>query len=178
MISGCTHVFKIKNNGDVSCTGNLTVGGTVAPDQKYGYIGGLRIAEWDYGNTLYQSIVNYDIGISTNISRTSGGNIKFYTRAVTRMVIDGASGSVGIGNLSPWAPLNIGIVDSVSNGYINFSKNTGIGTWRNCRVGYSGGFGFSTGDNGNVNNNTNSWNVQFTIAYNAPFASLGVNEVG
>jgi hypothetical protein len=88
------------------------------------------------------------------------------------------NGDVGIGNLSPWAPLNIGTVDSVSDGYINFAKNTGTGTWRNCRVGYSSGFGFAIGDNGNVNNNTNSWTVQFAIAFNAPFASLGVDSTG
>jgi hypothetical protein len=88
------------------------------------------------------------------------------------------NGDVGIGNTSPWAPLNIGTVDSVSDGYINFAKNTGTGSWRNCRVGYSSGFGFAIGDNGNVNNNTNSWTVQFAIAFNAPFASLGVDSTG
>ena len=76
----------------------------------------MRINGNDFGNTLYQNTVNYDIGISTNVSSTSGGNIKFNTRAVTRMGIDGATGSVGIGNLSPWAPLNIGTVDHPSAG--------------------------------------------------------------
>ena len=33
-------------------------------------------------------------------------------------------------------------------------------------------------DNGNVNNNTNAWTVQFAIAFNAPFASLGVDSTG
>jgi hypothetical protein len=37
-----------------------------------------------------------------------------------------ATGNVGISNISPWAPLNIGSVDSVSDSYISFSKNTGI----------------------------------------------------
>ena len=85
---------------------------------------------------------------------------------------------IGIGNTSPWAPLNIGTVASVSDGYINFAKNTGTGSWRNARVGYSSGFGFAIGDNGNVNNNTNSWTVQFAIAFNAPFAALGVDSTG
>ena len=99
------------------------------------------------------------------------------TLSNSRMTID-YNGNVGINNTSPWAPLNIGSVDNISDGYINFSKNTGAGSYRNCRVGYNSNFGFSIGDNGNVNNNTNSWTVQFAIAYNAPFASLGANEVG
>jgi hypothetical protein len=37
-----------------------------------------------------------------------------------------ATGNVGIGNISPWAPLNIVSVDSVSDVYESFSKNTGI----------------------------------------------------
>ena len=86
------------------------------------------------------------------------------------------SGNVGINNTTPWAPLNIGNSDIYSDGYIVFAKNN-LGN-RNCRVGYNSNFGFSIGDSGNVNNNTNSWTVQFAIAYNAPFASLGANEVG
>ena len=93
------------------------------------------------------------------------------------MVID-YNGNVGIGNSDPWAPLNVGNVTSVSDGYINFSKNTGTGSFRNCRVGFNSSFGFSIGDNGNVNNNTNTWTVQFAIAYNAPFGSLGVDTTG
>ncbi len=30
----------------------------------------------------------------------------------------------------------------------------------------------------NNNNNTNAWTVQFAIAFNAPFASLGVDSTG
>ena len=56
------------DDGDVSCTGEFTVGG-----QKYGYIGGLRIAGWDYGNTLYQSTVNYDIHFVGGIINTLFG---------------------------------------------------------------------------------------------------------
>ncbi len=88
MNSGYSHVFKIKNSGDVSCTGGLTTGNSNS------FLGNLRINGTDYGNTLYQNTVNYDIGISTNESRTSGGNIKFNTRAVTRMDIDGATGAI------------------------------------------------------------------------------------
>ncbi len=55
-------------------------------------------------------------------------------------------GNVGISNISPWAPLNIGSVDSVSDGYIIFFKNTGTGSLRNCRIGYNSSFGFSIGD--------------------------------
>ena len=62
--------------------------------------------------------------------------------------------------------------------YIVFSKNAGGGSLRNARVGYSSGFGFSIGDFGTSNNNTNTWTVQFAIAYNAPFASLGVDGTG
>jgi hypothetical protein len=94
------------------------------------------------------------------------------------MGIDGATGSVGIGNTSPWAPLNIGTLDSTSDDYIVFSKNTGGGSLRNGIIGYSSGFCFSIGDCGAVNNNTNAWTVQFAIAYNAPFASLGVDGTG
>ena len=84
------------DTGNISCAGGLTTGNSNS------FLGNLRINGTDYGNTLYQNTVNYDIGISTNVSSTSGGNIKFNTRAVTRMGIDGATGSVGIGNLSPW----------------------------------------------------------------------------
>jgi hypothetical protein len=122
----------------------------------------------------------YNIGKNLGITVDNGYDINFTTWTGvtnTRMTIK-SSGAIGIGNLSPWAPLNIGTVDSVSDGYINFSKNTGTGSWRNARVGYSSGFGFAIGDNGNVNNNTNTWTVQFAIAFNAPFASLGVDSTG
>ena len=56
---------NISSAGAICCSGDLTVGGTVAPNLKFGNIGGLRIAGWDYGNTLYQSIVIYDIGMVT-----------------------------------------------------------------------------------------------------------------
>ncbi len=107
-------------DGNISCTGGLATGNSNS------FLGNLRKNGNDYGNTLYQNTVNYDIGISTNVSNTSGGNIKFNTSAVTRMVIAGATGNVGTSNISPWAPLNIGSVDSVLDGYIFFSKNTAL----------------------------------------------------
>ena len=76
-------------NGNISCSGTITNGST-----SYINAGGLRIGGFDYGNTLYQNTVNYDIGISTNNGSTTGGNIKFNTRALTRMTIDGATGNV------------------------------------------------------------------------------------
>jgi hypothetical protein len=42
------------------------------------------------------------------VNLCSSGNINFNTKALTRMTIDWATGSVGIGNTAPWAPLNIG----------------------------------------------------------------------
>jgi hypothetical protein len=72
-------LFTVLPDGNISCTGGLTTGNSNS------FLGNLRINGTDYGNTLYQNTVNYDIGISTNISSTSGGNINFNTRAVTRI---------------------------------------------------------------------------------------------
>ena len=53
---------------------------------------------------------NYDIGISTHNSRTSGGIINFNIRVVNRIMmdIDGASARVGISNAAPLSMLHIG----------------------------------------------------------------------
>ena len=53
-------VFTV-DNGNVSCTGTLTVGSYA--NAKYGYLGGLRIGGWD-GNTLYQDVG--DLGITVH----------------------------------------------------------------------------------------------------------------
>ena len=120
---------------------------------------------------------------NTTINGTLTATAITLTSTVTAIYVNGGgksifTGNVGISNITPWAPLNIGTVDSVSDGYIVFSKNAGGGSLRNCRVGFSSGFGFSIGDFGTSNNNTNTWTVQFAIAYNAPFASLGVDGTG
>ena len=73
--------------------------------------------------------------------------------------------------------MNIGNSGSLSDGYINFGRNSGGGN-RNCKVGFNANFGFSIGDNVNVNSNTNSWTIQFAILYSAPVGSLGVDGTG
>ncbi len=88
------------------------------------------------------------------------------------------SSGVGIANSSPWAPLNIGDCSAATDGVINFGKNTGAGSYRNCKLGYSTQFTFCIGDFGNVNNNSNNWSQQFGISYQAPQASLGIDSTG
>jgi hypothetical protein len=43
---------------------------------------------------------------------------------------------------------------------------------------FNSSFGFSIGDSGAVDKNTNAWTILFAIDYSAPFASLGVDETG
>ena len=161
------------DTGNISCAGGLTTGNSNS------FLGNLRINGTDYGNTLYQNTVNYDIGISTNVSSTSGGNIKFNTRAVTRMVIDGATGSVGIGNNTPWVDLNLGDVSvGGSSGSLVFGKNNGGGGSRQYRQGFSSNFFFCFGDSGNVNNSTAPWTLQMAISYQAPASSLTISSTG
>jgi hypothetical protein len=86
-------------------------------------------------------------------------------------------GYVGIGNTSPWTTLNLGNCAASIDPFINFGKNNGAGSYRNCKMGYNSGFTFCIGDFGNVNNNSNNWSQQFGIAYNAPQASLGIDHL-
>ena len=170
--SNNANTFTIDSSGNAISSAYLYAGGTTS---------GLRINGNDYGNTIYQDAITIG-GAAADIGFTLRNANSFVFRSLTspsyielcRMNTNG----IGFGNTSPWAPLNIGTVASVSDGYIVFSKNTGTGSWRNARVGYSSGFGFAIGDNGNVNNNTNAWTVQFAIAFNAPFASLGIDSTG
>ncbi len=87
-------------------------------------------------------------------------------------------GYVGIANTSPWTTLYLGNCSAVANPFINFGKNTGASSYRNCRMGYNSGFTFCIGDFGNNNNYYNSWSQKFGIAYNAPRASLGIDSIG
>ncbi len=88
------------------------------------------------------------------------------------------SGGVGIANTAPWTTLNLGNCAAVTDPFINFGKNTGGGSYRNCKMGYSTQLTFCIGDFGNINDNSNSWSQQFGIAYNAPQASLGIDSTG
>jgi hypothetical protein len=75
----------------------------------YTNLGGFRINGADYGNSIYQSLVNADIGISQNPANTTGGNInfttfgaggniKFFTNGNNqRMIIDN-NGNININN--------------------------------------------------------------------------------
>jgi hypothetical protein len=75
----------------------------------YTNLGGFRINGADYGNSIYQSLVNTDIGISQNPANTTGGNInfttfgaggniKFFTNGNNqRMIIDN-NGNININN--------------------------------------------------------------------------------
>ena len=86
----------------------------------------------------YQNTVNYDIGISTNVSSTSGGDITFNTRAINRMVIKGASGAVGIANTAPLSMLHLGnCTVANSSPVIVFGKNVNNTGSRNAFMGYS-----------------------------------------
>ena len=126
---------------------------------------------------MYQNTANYDIGISTNNSSTSGGNIKFNTRAVTRMVIDGATGAVGISNTAPLSMLHLGNCTVPGSApVIVFGKNSGWGN-RNAFIGYSDTFFFLIGDYGNTNT-SNKLIQQVAIQYNSPSLSLLINSYG
>ncbi len=77
----------------------------------------------------------YDIGDIIFLNRSTIDNADC-TMGDERMRIT-RDGYVGIANTSPWTTLNLGNCAAVADPFINFDKNTGAGSYRNCKLGYS-----------------------------------------
>ena len=93
------------------------------------------------------------------------------------MVINGATGSVGIANTAPLSMLHLGNCTVPGSApVIVFGKNSGGGN-RNAFIGYSDTFFFLIGDYGNTNT-SNTLTQQVAIQYNSPSLSLLINSYG
>jgi hypothetical protein len=122
--TGNATIFSILNNGTTTIAGPLTVTGATTlndtltvgsyANNKYGYIGGLRIAGWDTGNTLYQETGDLGITVKGTTPKITfncfgGNNIIMDIRNTSVNIYQplNVSGNVGIGTASPNALLTI-----------------------------------------------------------------------
>jgi hypothetical protein len=111
-------------------------------------------------------------------SSTSGGNINFNTRAINTMVINGASGAVGISNTAPLSMLHLGNCTVLnSSPVIVFGKNVNGTCFRNAFMGYTDTFFFVIGDYGNTNT-SNTLTQQIAVLFSSPSLSIKVENSG
>jgi hypothetical protein len=132
---------------------------TNAGNMKVNVNGGERMRITSMGNVSCTGSIGC-VGVSANGGMLIGTNL-------------------GIQNTTPWEPLNIGNCSVAnSNGAINFGKRDATGGFRNFKMGMNDFFVFCIGDNGNSNNNTNTWNPQMGVWYNAPSSSFAIGPSG
>jgi hypothetical protein len=119
----------------------------------YTNLGGFRINGVDSGNSIYQSLLNTDIGISQNPNNTTGGNITlttFGTGGNIRFQTSGGnermritnSGNVGIGTTNPSYKLEVGgnmmIRNNADNWQTFFNLTNDVGAVAGISLGNSG----------------------------------------
>ncbi len=124
--------IRVANGGGIDDSGFATLIGLGAESGGWSKcaIGHTRTGGYDVGDIIFlnrNTIDNADCTISDERMR---------------IIRDGY---VGIAKTSTWITLNLGNCAAVTDPFINFGKNTGTGSYRDCKMGYNSGFTFCIG---------------------------------